>query len=120
MSRWQLPPNWAKQNIKLNINIKTQQIQKKARLDKLEEDWNGLQLWFLKIILVHRAEKVVSDNPGLVDFAVGLVNPVPNLPEWQVKLFGKFKLQKNCNQLESMLLIKIFLGYLKASWTSIY
>ena len=27
-------------------------IQKKARMDKLEKDWNGLQLWFLKTILV--------------------------------------------------------------------
>ena len=26
----------------------TRQIQKEARMDKLEEDWNGLQLWFLK------------------------------------------------------------------------
>ena len=25
----------------------TQQVQKETRIDKLEEDWNGLQLWFL-------------------------------------------------------------------------
>ena len=40
----------------------------------------------------------MSDSPGLVDFAIGLVNPVFNLPEGQVEFFGKFKLQKNCNQ----------------------
>ena len=61
------------------------------------------------------AKKVVSDSLGLVDFAVGLVNPVVNLPEGQVKFFGKFKLQKNCNQCCSS---KIFLGYLKDSWAS--
>ena len=27
-----------------------------------------------------RAKKVVSDSPGLVDFAIGLVNSVFNLP----------------------------------------
>ena len=29
-----------------------------------------------------RAKKVVSDSPGLVDFAIGLVNSVFNLPNW--------------------------------------
>ena len=37
------------------------------------------------IILVlsyqQRAKKVVSDSPGLVDFAIGLVNSVLNLPD---------------------------------------
>ena len=43
-----------------------------------------------------RAKKVVSDSPGLVDFAIGLVNSVLNLPDWQVKYFEEFNLQKNC------------------------
>ena len=30
---------------------------------------------------------VVSDNPGLVDFAIRLVNSVINLPNGQVKFF---------------------------------
>ena len=42
------------------------------------------------------AKKVVSDCPGLVDFAIGLVNFVLNLPNEQVKFFEEFKLQKNC------------------------
>ena len=54
-----------------------------------------------------RAKKVVSDSPGLVDFAIGLVNSVINLPDGQVKFFEEFKLQKNC---EINLLIKTFLG----------
>ena len=47
---------------------------------------------------VQRAKKVLSDSPGLVDFAIALVNSVLNLPEGQMKFFGKFKLPKNCNQ----------------------
>ena len=35
-----------------------------------------------------RAKKVVSDSPGLVDFAIGLVNSVFNLPDGQVKSCG--------------------------------
>ena len=44
-----------------------------------------------------RAKKVVSNNPELVDFAIGLtMNSVLNLPDGQVKSFEEFKLQKNC------------------------
>ena len=56
---------------------------------------------------LQRAKKVVSNSPGLVDFAIRLVNFVPNLPDGQVKVFENFKLQKNC---EINLLIKTFLG----------
>ena len=45
---------------------------------------------------VQRAKKLVSDSPGLVDFAIGLVNSVLNLPDGQVKSFEEFKLHKNC------------------------
>ena len=41
-------------------------------------------------------KKVVSDSLGLVDFAIGLVNSVRNLPDGQVKFFEEFKLHKNC------------------------
>ena len=43
-----------------------------------------------------RAKKVVSDSPGLVDFAIGLVNSVFNLPDGQVIYFAEFEKQKNC------------------------
>ena len=33
------------------------------------------------------AKKVVSDRPGLVDFAIRLVNSVFNLPDGQVMFF---------------------------------
>ena len=39
---------------------------------------------------MQRAKKVVSDSPGLVDFATGIVNSVLNLPDRQVKFFGEF------------------------------
>ena len=38
-----------------------------------------------------RAKKVVSDSPGLVDFAIGLVNSVINLPNGQVIFFEEFE-----------------------------
>ena len=40
----------------------------------------------------------MSDSPGLVDFGFGLVNSVLNLPDGPVNVFGKFKLQTDCNQ----------------------
>ena len=43
-------------------------------------------------------KKVVSDSLGLVDFAIGVVNSVLNLPNRQAVFGGGFKLQKNCNQ----------------------
>ena len=51
--------------------------------------------------------KIVSDSPGLVNFAMGLVNSDINLPDGQVNFFEEFKLQKNC---EINLLIKTFCG----------
>ena len=38
-----------------------------------------------------RAKKVVSDSLGLVDFAIGLVIFVLNLPEGQVLYFGEIQ-----------------------------
>ena len=39
-----------------------------------------------------RTKKVVSDSPELVDFAIGLVNSVLNLPDGQVKIFRRIKI----------------------------
>ena len=38
-----------------------------------------------------KLSSVVSDSPGLVDFAIRPVNSVINLPGGQVKFFDKFK-----------------------------
>ena len=37
----------------------------------------------------------MSDSQGLVDFVIGLVNSVFNLPDGQVMLFEEFEQQKN-------------------------
>ena len=44
-----------------------------------------------KCYFVQHAKKAVSDNPGLVDFAIGLVNSVVNLPDGQVMFFEQFE-----------------------------
>ena len=40
---------------------------------------------------MRRAKKVLSDSPGLVYFAVGLVNSVFNLPDGQVMFYEEFE-----------------------------
>ena len=42
----------------------------------------------LSLIYIKRVKKVVSDSPELVDFAIGLVIFVLNLPDGQVLFFG--------------------------------
>ena len=37
--------------------------------------------------LLQCAKKVVSDSPGLVDFAIGIVKSVSNLPDGPVNVF---------------------------------
>ena len=53
-----------------------------------------MKIIFSPSISMHnlRAKKVVSNSPGLVDFAIGLVNSV------EVKFFVEFqkKFKKNC------------------------
>ena len=49
----------------------------------------------------------MSDSPGPVDFAIGVVNSVIDSADGQVEFFEEFKLLKN---FEINLLIKTFLG----------
>lgn len=42
--------------------------------------------------------RVFSDNPGGVDFAVGIANSVLDLHNGQAKFSRQLKLQKNCIQ----------------------
>ena len=46
----------------------------------------------VKVSKIQCAKKVVSDSPGLVDFAIGQVNSVLNLPDGQVKIFRRIKI----------------------------
>ena len=57
-------------------------------------------------VCIQRAKKVLSDSLGLLDFAIGLVNCVHDLPDGQVEYFEEFNLQKNCE----IQLIKKFWG----------
>ena len=45
-------------------------------------------------IITQRTKKVVSDSPGLVDFAFGLVVFVVNLSDRQVLCFGEIQITK--------------------------
>jgi len=45
----------------------------------------------VNFICIQRAKEVVSDSLGLVDFAIGLVNSVFNLPDGQVIFFEEFE-----------------------------
>ena len=81
----------------------------------------GTHLTFdnINIIIVNkftqqRAKKGVCDSPGQVDFAIGLVNFVLNLPDGLVKFF-----LRNSNYrrtVKSILLIKIFLGLVEMTF----
>ena len=42
--------------------------------------------------LLQRAKKVVSDSPGIVDFAIGLAIFVFNLSDGQALFFGKIQI----------------------------
>ena len=59
----------------------------------------------IQLDIKQHAKKVVSDSPGLVDFAVGLVNSVSNLPDGQVMFF-----EDNRRTVKSILLVKKFWG----------
>ena len=48
-------------------------------------------IFIIILIITQRTKKVVSDSPGLVDFAIGLVNSVFNLPDGQVMFFEEFE-----------------------------
>ena len=60
-------------------------------------------LKFCTVISQQHAKKVVSDSLGLVDFAIGLVIFVLNLPERQVPFLGEIQITEG---LQSILLIK--------------
>ena len=65
----------------------------------------------------------MSDSPGLVDFAIGLVNSVLNLPNGQVKFkyFEEFNLQKKCevNSAHQKIwgLVEMTFGHVNASFS---
>ena len=69
------------------------------------------------MLTIKHAKRIVSDSPGLVDFAIGLVNSVINLSDGQVNFFEEFKLQKNR---EINVPVKTFLGLLEMMFGLVY
>ena len=63
------------------------------------------------------AKKVVSDSPGLVDFATGLMNSVLNLPDGQVKFLGEFTVINPALQKKFFGLYKVTLGLVDSSYS---
>ena len=57
---------------------------------------------------MQHAKKVVSDSQGLVDFAIGLVNSIFNLPDGQLMFF--LRNLNNRRTLKLILLVKKLLG----------
>ena len=55
----------------------------------------------------------MSNSPGLVDFAFGLVNSVLDLPDRQVMFIEEFKLKKNC---KIVLLVNKLLGLVEMTF----
>ena len=64
-------------------------------------------------LLVQRAKKVVSDSPRLVDFAIGPVIFVHNLPDGQVLFVGEIQITEG---LLSIVLIKKGLGLVEMTY----
>ena len=70
-----------------------------------------------------QCEKVVSDSPGLLDFAIGLVNSVLNLPDGQSEVFWGIQLTEELwNQFCSsknfgaLVYVEMTLGLVNASF----
>ena len=82
---------------------KDQTIVSGGRLEEVKNNGKFKTCHPKKWVHLQRARKVVSDNPGLVDFAMGLINSIIN--NGLVNFFEEFKLQKNR---EINLLIKTF------------
>ena len=88
----------ADETLKVFCMSSTRPANKKLWFEMLRRNRHKICLQFLActfILLVcnhltrrQRAKKVMSDSPGLVDFAIGLVFLVLNLPSGQVLFFG--------------------------------
>ena len=71
----------------------------------------------MSISELQRAKKVVSYNPGLVDFAVRLVNSVLNLPIREVRIFFYDRTVVNPAHLLFFWLAEMIFGRVHASYS---
>ena len=68
-----------------------------------------------KVNRYQHSKKVVSETPGLEDFAIRLVSWLFLTRRWEEKFYWEFKLQKN---LQLILLIKMF--FWGANWNNFW
>ena len=71
-------------NPKPTKKFKKERAETRKRMESINK--NESNVWW------QRAKKVVSDSPRLVDFAIGLVIFVLNLPDGQVLFFGEIQI----------------------------
>ena len=64
-----------------------------------------------------RAKKVLFDSPRIVDFAIGLVTFVLNLPDGRVLFFGEIQITEG---VYSILLIKKVLGLVEMTFGPVH
>ena len=60
--------------------------------------------------------KVLSNSPGLVDFAIGLVNSVLNLPNWLVKVLGNSNYRRTVINSAHQKFLPLFIIATGAKW----
>ena len=76
--------------------LKPEKVKRKKRNEHLHSLFIVIyeQEFFLQqhVLSLQRAKKVVSDSPRLVDFAMGLVIFVLNLPNGQVLFWGQIQI----------------------------
>ena len=60
---------------------------------------------------------MVSDSLGLVDFAIGLLIFVLNLPDGQVLFFGEIQITEGANQKGFLGLVEMTCGLVHASYS---
>ena len=68
-----------------------------------------------KVNRYQHSKKVVSETPGLEDFAIRIVSWLFLTRRWEEKFYWEFKLQKN---LQLILLIKMF--FWRANWNNFW
>lgn len=52
------------------------------------------------------AKRVIRQSPALMDFTVGLVDPVPLLAKWASGFLGEFFVSKNPNYRSTTIIIE--------------
>ena len=72
--------------------IQKHKLELTTRIQACIDPYRSCHRKYHLLYLVQRIKKVVSDSPGLVDFAIGLVIFVLNLPDGQVLFFGEIQI----------------------------